>query len=96
MFDETEVLERLVKKMKQFNKITTLLATTLKTSTVITEKVSIAAFASFAGLHVGIALRGTSLFFSVATAITRKRIKIFIIKQEEDDVIKLLAQSKIA
>ena len=63
MFDETEVLERLVKKMKQFNKITTLLATTLKTSTVITEKVSIAAFASFAGLHVGIALRATSLFF---------------------------------
>ena len=77
MFDETEVLERLVKKMKQFNKITILLATALKTSSVITERISAAAFAGFTGLHVGIAFRGASLFFSVATAITQKKKNIY-------------------
>ena len=38
---------------------------------------------------------GTSLLLSLATAITRKSFKIFALKQEEHDAIKLLAQSKL-
>ena len=95
MLVEIEVLERLVKKMKQFNKITIVLATGLKTSTVITEGVSVATFTSFTGLPVGIALRKTSLFLSVTTGITQKTFKIFTIKQEKHDIIKLPAQGKI-
>ena len=63
--------------------------------TVITGGISIAAFASGVGLPVGIALSGTSLLLSLATAITRKSFKIFIVKQEKHDAIKLLAQSKL-
>ena len=44
---------------------------------------------------IGIALGGTSLFLFLATAITRKSIKIFTVKQEKHDAIKLLAQSKL-
>ena len=46
-------------------------------------------------LPVGIALSGTSLLFSLATAITRTSFKIFTLKQEKQDAIKLLAQSKL-
>ena len=92
---EIEVLERLVKKMKQ-NKIAIVLATGLKTSTVITEGASIAAFPFSTGLPVEIGSRGTRIFFSVATVITRKNFKIFTIKQEKDDVINLPAQGKVA
>ena len=46
-------------------------------------------------MPVGIVLSGTSLFFSFATAITRKSFKIFSVKQEKHDTIKLLAQSKL-
>ena len=38
---------------------------------------------------------GTSLLLSLATAITRKSFKIFTLKQEKHDAIKLLAQSKL-
>ena len=38
---------------------------------------------------------GTSLLLSLATAITRKFFKIFALKQEKHDAIKLLAQSKL-
>ena len=38
---------------------------------------------------------GTSLLLSLATAITRKSYKIFALKQEKHDAIKLLAQSKL-
>ena len=38
---------------------------------------------------------GTSLLLSLATAITRKSFKIFALKQEKHDAIKLLAQSKL-
>ena len=55
----------------------------------------IAAFASGVGLPVGVALGGTSLLFSLATVITQKSFKIFIVKQEKHDAIKLLAQSKL-
>ena len=44
---------------------------------------------------IGIALGGTSLFLFLATAITGKSIKIFTVKQEKHDAIKLLAQSKL-
>ena len=93
--NEIEVLEHIAKKMKPFNTIAGIVDTGLITSTVITGGISIAAFASGVGLPVGIALSGTSLILSVATAITRKSFKIFIIKQEKHHAIRLLAQSKL-
>ena len=62
---------------------------------VITGGISIAAFTSGVALPVGIALSGTSLLFFLATAITRTSFKIFTVKQEKYDAIKLLAQSKL-
>ena len=67
----------------------------LITSTVITGGVSISAFASGVGFPVGIALSGISLLFSIAKVIKRKSFKIFTVKQEKRDAIKLLAQSKL-
>ena len=93
--NEIEVREQVAKKMKRFNTITGFVDTGLITSTVITGGISIAAFASGVGLPVGIALSGTSLLLSLATAITRKSFKIFTVKQEKHDAIKLLAQSKL-
>ena len=93
--DESEVREQIAKKMKRFNRITGIVDTGLIASTVITAGISIAAFASGVGLPVGIALSGTSLLLSLATAITRKSFKIFTVKQEKHDAIKLLAQSKL-
>ena len=92
--DEIEIREQIVKKMKQFNTITGIVDTGLITSTVITGGISITAFASGAGLPVGIALSGTSVLIFLATAITRNSFKIFTLKQEKHDAIKLLAQSK--
>ena len=80
--------------MKRFNTITVIVDIGLITSTVITEGISIGAFASGVGLPVGIALSLTSLRFSLATIITRKSVKTFTVKQEKHDAIKLLAQSK--
>ena len=65
MLDETEVRERVAKKMKQFNTITSIADTGLSTSTMITVEVSTAAFSSSVGLLVGIFLYGTCLFFSL-------------------------------
>ena len=93
--NEIEVCQQIVKKMKRSNTITGILDTGLITSTVITGGISIAAFASGVGLPVGIALSGTSLLLSLATAITRKSFKIFTVKQEKHDAIKLLAQGKL-
>ena len=92
---EIEVREQIAKKIKRFNTITGIVDTVLITSTVITGGISIAAFATSAGLPVGIALSGTSPLLSLATAITRKSFKISTIKQEKHDSIKLLAQSKL-
>ena len=61
----------------------------------ITGGISIAAFASGVGLPVGIALSGTSLLLSLSTAITQNSFKIFTVKQEKHDAIKLLAESKL-
>ena len=93
--NEIEVREQVTKKMKRFNTITGIVDTGLVTSTIITGGISIAAFASGVGLPVGIALIGTSLLLSLAAAITRKSFKIFTVKQEKHDAIKLLAQSKL-
>ena len=93
--DEIEVCEQIAKKMKRFNTILGIIDTGLITSTVITGGISIATFASGVGLPVGISLSGTSLLLSLATAITRKSFKIFTVKQEKYDAIKLLAQSKL-
>ena len=93
--NEIEVLEHIAKKMKPFNTIAGIVDTGLITTTVITGGISIAAFASGVGLPVGIALSGTSLLLSLATAITRKSFKIFTVKQEKHDAIKLLAQGKL-
>ena len=81
--------------MKPFHTITSIVDTGLITSTSITGGVSIPAFASGVGLPVGIALSGTSRLFSLATIITRKSLKIFTVKQEKHDAIKLLDQSKL-
>ena len=56
--------------MKRFNMIMDIVDTGLITSRVITGGISIAAFASAVGLPVGIALIGTSVLLSLATAIT--------------------------
>ena len=90
-----EVCEKIAKKLTRFNTVTGIADTGLITSTVITWEISITAFASSVGLPVGIALSGTSLFLSLATAITQKSFKIFTVKQEKHDAIKLLAQSKL-
>ena len=93
--NEIEVLEHIAKKMKPFITIAGIVDTGLITSTVITGEISIAAFASGVGLPVRIALSGTSLLFSLATTFTRKSFKIFTVKQEKHDAIKLLAQNKL-
>ena len=95
MLNEIEFREGIAKKIKRFNTITGIVDTGLVTSTVITGGISIAAFASGVRLLVCIALSGTSLILSLATAITQKSFKIFTMKQEIHDSIKLLAQSKL-
>ena len=54
LLDEIEVRERIAKKMKRFNTITGTVDTGLIISTVIPERISIAAFASGVGLPVGL------------------------------------------
>ena len=95
LLNEIEVRERLAKKMRRFNMITSIVDTGLITSTVVIGGISTAAFASGVGLPVAITLSGTSLILSLATGITRKSFKIFTVKQEKHDSIKLLAQSKL-
>ena len=93
---EIEHREQTVKKkMKRFNAITGIVDTGLITATVITGEISIAAFVSGVGLPVSIALSENSLLLSLATAITQKSFKIFTVKQEQHDAIKLLVQSKL-
>ena len=75
--------------------ITGILVTGQITSMAITGRISIAAFASGVGSPVGLALGRTNLLLSLATAITRKSFKIFTVKQEKYDAIKLLAQRKL-
>ena len=93
LLNEIEVRERKVKKMKRFNTVRGIEDTGLITSAVITGGVSITTLASGVGLPVGIALSGTSLLLSLATVITRKSFKIFTVKQEKHDAIKLLAHA---
>ena len=81
--------------MKRFNTITAIVDTALISSTAITGGTSIAAFASGVTLPVGTALSRTSLLLSLATVITQRSFKIFTVKQEKHDAIKLLAQSKL-
>ena len=95
LLDEIEVRERLAKKMKRFSTITGIVGTGLISSTVITGGVFIPAFASGVGLPVGITLSRISLLLSLATVITRISFKIFTVKQEKHDAIKLLPQSKL-
>ena len=61
----------------------------LVTSKVITEWVSIFSFIGCVGLLVGIALKGSSLFFSLVTLITQKSFKTLTWAR------RLLAQSKL-
>ena len=81
--------------MTRLNTITGIVETGLITSMVITGGISIVAFASGVGLPVGIALSGTSLLLSLATAITQKSFELFTVKQEKHSSIKLLAESKL-
>ena len=95
LLNEIEDCERMAIKMKRFNTIIGIVDTGLITSTLITGGINVAVFASGVGLPVGIALSGTSLLLSLATAITRKSFKIFTVKQEKHNSIKLLAQAKL-
>ena len=61
----------------------------------ITGGISIAAFARGVGLPAGAAIGGTSLLLSLATIITQKSFKTFIVKQEKRNFIKFFAQSKL-
>ena len=61
----------------------------------VTEGISVAAFASGVGWPVGIASGVASLFFSVITTATRKSSKSLTVSREKHDSIKLLAQSKL-
>ena len=81
LLDEIEVREELVERMKIFNTIMRIMHTGLITSTVITGRVSIAAFASGVGLLVGNASSGASLIFSPLRTIARKSRKTLIVKQ---------------
>ena len=81
--------------MKRFNTIASIVEWGLITSTVITGVISITAFASGVGLPVGTALSGTNLLLSLGTAATQKSFKIFTVKKEKHDAIKLLAQTKL-
>ena len=86
--NEIEVGEQIAKKIKRSNTMTGIVDKGLFTSTVITGGVSIAAFPSGVGLPVGTDLRRTRLLLSIATAITQKYFKIFIVKQEKHDSIR--------
>ena len=77
LLDKIEIRERI---SKRFNTMTGIVNTGLITSTVVTEGVTIAAFASDVGLPVAIALSGTSLLPSLATFITQKSFKTFTVK----------------
>ena len=68
--NKIEVREQIAKEMKRFNTITGIVDTGLITSMVITGGISTAALASAVVLPVGIALGGTNLLLSLATAIT--------------------------
>ena len=93
--NEIQVREQIAKKIKRFDTITGIVDTGLITLTVITGGISIAALASGVGLPVGITLGSTSLLLSLASSITRKSFKIFNVKQQKHDAIKLLTQSKL-
>ena len=81
--------------MKRFNTVTCIVDTGLITPTVITVEISIAAFSSYVDLPIAIALSGTRILLSLATAITRKSFKTFTLKQEKRHSIRVLAQSKL-
>ena len=93
--NETEVREQIAKKMKPFNTITGIADNRPNSLTVITGANLLQHSPVVVRLPVGIALSGTSLLLYVATAITQKSFKIFIVKQEKHDAIKLLAQSEL-
>ena len=61
----------------------------------IIEGVTIATFASSVDIPVEIVFSGTCVLFSLATLIIRKSFKIFTIKPDSHDAIKLLAQSNL-
>ena len=90
LLNEIEVCERMAKKMKRFNKITSIMDAGLITWKVITGVVSAVAFASSISLSVDILLSGTSLVF------TQKSFKIYTMKQEKRNAIKLIDQRKLA
>ena len=93
ILEETDVCEQIAKKMKQFNIITGIVDTGLITLTAIIGGISIAAFASGVGLHVGISLSETSLLLSLSTVATRKSFKTFTVKQENTILLSCLPKA---
>ena len=82
--------------MKRLNTITSTGDASLLTSRVITGGVvSITTFASCVGVTVGVHWVELAYSFSLATAITRKSFKIFTVKLEKYDAIKLLPPNKL-
>ena len=64
--------------MKQFNTIPNVVDTGLIIPTVITEWVSIAAFAIDASIPVEVAISGTSLHFSLTIVVRKNPIKYLL------------------
>ena len=82
--------------MKRFNTVTGIADTGLITTTMITDGIYIAVFASGVGLPVSIALSGTSLLLSLATVITQKSSKTFTVKQKKKHTISLSCFPKVS
>ena len=87
--------ERLYKKFKRHATTTQILDHSLITATVITGSGSIATLCTGVGLPASVALASVSLVLSIATAITRKTIKLYDIKAKKHDKIAVLAQTKL-
>ena len=92
---EIEERRRQAQKKKRFNKIIGIVDIGLITSSAITGRTSIPAFASGVGLPVGAALGSFSVILSLSTIVTRKSSRSLTVKQGKHDAIKLLAQAKL-
>lgn len=96
VLDQIEVRKRLAKKVKRFDRITSVIDVSLKHKKLLLELLFfIARFSSGVCLPVGVVLSRTSPLFSLIPAITQKFVKTFTAKQEKHNTIKLHAQSKL-
>ena len=92
---EIEERRREAKRKKQLNTIIGIVDTGLITSAVITGGAPIPAFARGSVLPVGTTLGGLGVVLSLLTVATQKFSSSLTVKQEKEDAIMLLAQSKL-